>query len=181
MWTDKSVGSLSLLCLHPGQPWVAVKQWCGCWGSHIYSPYSALQQLHRHKERHHYPNRGPLIGPRRGGAVGSVWEEGRAAGRWGTGGGVARRGEGLGRRTRCGQSVGDGRSKTAEGVKMSLCTVRCAFLSVLNESAWMNRWIACQLDGTQQIFRWRAQTFPLRARTETLWRAGGQKTNIHCI
>lgn len=47
---------------------VAVKQWCGCWGSHIYPPYSALQQLHRHKERHHYSEPRPVNRPATWGA-----------------------------------------------------------------------------------------------------------------
>lgn len=40
-----------------------MKQWCGCWGSQIYPLYSALQQLHRHKERHHYSEARPVNRP----------------------------------------------------------------------------------------------------------------------
>lgn len=92
---------------HTRQQRVAVKQWCGCWGSQIYPLYSALQQLHRHKEGNHYSEprpvnrpatwgarqlcRGPMRrevrGQERGQGVGGVFETG-GAGWGGRGGGL---------------------------------------------------------------------------------------------
>lgn len=89
LWVGLDADWMVPRCTHlTGQQWVAVKQWCGCRGSHIYSPHSAPRQLHEHKGRHHYPNRSPLIGRRRGGPAGSDRERrgergGRAEGRWG--------------------------------------------------------------------------------------------------
>lgn len=143
-------GAFSSPVSHAGQQRLAVKQWCGCWGSHIYPPYSALQQLHRHKKRHHYMNRGLLIGPATWGA--------RAR---------ARGGERLGRRTRCGRSVWDRRNRGEKGWK-SVCVQY--FFVVLISPEWKSMnglGIVCQLDVNQWSFGskrcpkflcWRANT-----------------------
>lgn len=78
---------------------VTVKQWCGCW---------ALQQLHRHKERHHYSEPRAVNRPATWGAcrLCTGFREGREEK-----GGRAKGGQGWGRRTRWGRSVWDRTSR----------------------------------------------------------------------
>lgn len=102
--TDPSAFTSSVW--HSWQQRVAVKQWCGCWGSHIYPPHSVLQQLHRHKERHHYSQPSAVNRP-------ATWGACRLCTGHGGGGRQREHGEvrGWGRRTRCRRSVWDGRSR----------------------------------------------------------------------
>lgn len=139
---------------------VALKQWCGCWRSHIYPPYSALQQLHRQKERLHYSKPRPVNRPATWGACRLHTGFTRGERREDKGGRV-RAGQGLGRKTRCRRSVWDRRSAAGtkeEGKRVCVQYRPYFYLFWMEEHGWV--WdllpiCAAKTFVTQQTFRWR--------------------------